>query len=311
MVFFPTSAQLEQFKNNSAFAAESKHIRQTANLFTLSKIAVYPVSGSGVMSSNVGLADSAGSGRLGGVPEPTGAYTSESMASASAHTGMEQLAASTGGRAFTTNDIESALHRIVHDSSVYYTVGYAPTDSADDGSFRSIEVKVAGGKYKLAYRQGYNVSEPAAPAENPVSPLLQLGMPNATGILYGASVSSAPAQGEPAGQNPQLKGPFTRCSVSFTIRAQDISFSDAPDGHHTARLLLGVKAYGADGAALNWQASREAIQLDAAHYESALKAGIPITVDLDVPAHTPARLVTAVYDWETTRAGTLEIPLRH
>ena len=119
----------------------------------------------------------------------TGQFSGEALNDASAFTGMEQLASSTGGRAFTTNDIGDALRKIVHDSDVYYTVGYAPTDSAEDGSFRRIDVKVSGGKYKLAYRQGYNASEPgAAPAENPIAPLLQLGIPNATGIYYGASV---------------------------------------------------------------------------------------------------------------------------
>jgi hypothetical protein len=136
-----------------------------------------------------------------------------------------------------------------------------------------------------------------------------LGIPSATGILYGASVASAPAQGEPAGQNPEIKGPLTRCSVSFTIRTQDIPFSEAPSGARIARLLVGVKAYGTDGAALNWQASREAIELDAAHYESVLKSGIPVTVDLDVPVGTAINLVTAVYDWDSTRSGSLELPL--
>ena len=137
--------------------------------------------------------------------------------------------------------------------------------------------------------------------------LLQLGMPNATGILYGASVTSGPAQDEHAGQNPQLKAPLTRYTVSFAIRAEDVSFSQAPNGRRVARLVIGVKAYGADGAALNWQASREGVELDAVHYESVLKSGIPVTVNLDLPAHTPAQLVTAVYDWDTTRSGTLEI----
>ena len=178
------------------------------------------------MNSNIGLADSAGSGRAGGSNGHRVRLAGEALNDASAFTGMEELASSTGGRAFTTNDIGDALHKIVHDSDVYYTVGYAPTDSAEDGSFRRIDVKVSGGKYKLAYRQGYNASEPgAAPAENPIAPLLQLGIPNATGIYYGAGAthqcSDRTTAPETAGQNPQLNGPLTRYTVSFTIRAQD------------------------------------------------------------------------------------------
>jgi hypothetical protein len=140
---------------------------------------------------------------------------------------------------------------------------------------------------------------------------LQLGLPAATGIFYGASIASVPTppQAEPAGQNPDLKGPLTRYAASFTIRAQDVSFSQAPSGKRIAKLLIGIKAYAEDGSALNWLATREAIELDAAHYESLLKSGIPITLNIDLPANAKARFVTAVYDWNTTRAGTLEIQL--
>jgi VWFA-related protein len=321
VVFFPTSSQLDQLKNNPNLPGYMNHVRQTANLFTLSKVAVYPVSGAGVMNSNIGLADSAGAGSAGGTghfgtaERPTVSLAGEAMNSASALTTIEQLAGSTGGRAFTTNDIDAALRRIVHETDVYYTVGYVPTDSNTDGSFRRIDVKIAGGKYNLAYRQGYNAdSAPtdSTPSEDPIAPLLQLGLPSATGILYGASAAPGTDHGgELAGQNAQVKGPLTRYTVSFTIRAQDISFAEAPNGGRIAKLLIGVKAYGKDGSALNWQANREAVELDAEHYQSVLKSGIPVSLALDLPANTSARIVTAVYDWNTNRSGTLEIPLHH
>jgi VWFA-related protein len=314
VVFFPTPAQLDQLKNNPNLPGYMNHVKQTANLFTLAKVAVYPVSGAGVASSNIGLADSAGSGRAGG-SNGTGAFAAESLSSASALTGMEQIASSTGGRAFTTNDIDAALRRIVHETDRYYTVGYMPTDTATDRGFRGIDVKVTGGKYKVAYRQGYNAdsaSTEAAPSQDPLAPLLQLGLPNATGILYGASAAPRPEHGsEPAGQNAQVKGPLTRYTISFNLRAQDIEFSQASNGERIAKLLIGVKAYDEKGSALNWQATREAAELSPTQYASMIETGLPLTVDLDVPANASAHLVTAVYDWSTNRSGTLEIPLPH
>jgi VWFA-related protein len=322
VVFFPTASEMDRLKNNPNLPGYMNRVKQTADLFTLSKIAVYPVSRAGGTTSNVGLADSGdagsagGAGHFGTAASPTSSFTAESLGAGSALANMEQLAASTGGRAFTTNDIDSALRKIVHDSDVYYTLGYAPANSATDGSFRRIDVKIAGGKYKLAYRQGYNAdAAPAdgAPSGDPIAPLLGLGLPNATGILYGASAAAvaqpAGAQAGQAGQNPGLKGPLTRYSVSFVIRAQDLSFSQAPNGERVAKLVIGLKAYGAGGAALNWQATREAAELDPAHYEAALKSGIPVTLDLELPAHTPAQIVTAVHDWNTNRSGTLEISI--
>jgi VWFA-related protein len=323
VVFFSTPAEMEHLKNDPNLPGYVNEVKQTANLFTLSKIAVYPVGVTGVMSSNVGMADSpdagsaGGTGHFGTAPSPTSSLTSEALNSASTLTSMEQLAASTGGRAFATNDIDAALHRIVHDSDVYYTIGYSPSDATTDGAFRQIDVKVAGGRYKLDYRRGYNTnsaSTGSARSVDPIAPLLQFGLPNATGILYGASATvSADRGNEPVGQNPQVKGsptgPLTRYTISFTIRAEDIAFDQAPNGERVANLLVGVKAYGADGSALNWQATREGAALSPEEYASILKGGLPVSIDLDLPANTPARIVTAVYDWNTNRSGTLEVPL--
>lgn len=160
---------------------------------------------------------------------------------------------------------------------------------------------------------------PPSPAllrpKNPITTLLQLGLPSATGIFYGASVKGKSGKEPPnsdtgpAGQNPQLKGPLTRYAVSLTIRAQDVSFGQAPNGARIAKLLVGVKAYGKDGAALNWQASREGTELSPTEYASIVKTGIPVTIDIDLPSNTPAQLVTAVYDLNTDRSGTLETSL--
>jgi hypothetical protein len=40
-----------------------------------------------------------------------------------------------------------------------------------------------------------------------------------------------------------------------------------------------------------------------------IKSGIPITLDIDVPANARARLVSAEHDWNTARSGTLEVSL--
>ncbi len=320
VVLFSTPAEMNQRKNDPNLPGYVNQVKQTANLFTLAKIAVYPVGVAGVMNSNVGLADSpdagsaGGTGHFGTAASPTSSLTNEALNSASTLTNMEQLAASTGGRAFSTNDIDAALHRIVHDSGVYYTIGYSPSDTTPDDAFRQIEVKVAEGRYKLDYRRGYDAnasSAGSARSEDPIAPLLQLGLPNATGIFYGATVAPSADRGSIAvGQNAQVKGPLTRYAISFTIRAEDIAFDQASDGTRIAKLVVGVKAYGLDGSALNWLASRETSELSRDEFASIAKTGLSLTIDLDLPANTPAHIVTAVYDSVNGRAGTLEIPIR-
>jgi len=71
--------------------------------------------------------------------------------------GTDALAAETGGQSFrSTNDVARAF-RLATESSVYYLVGYAPTDLKRDGKFRRIEVKVARPGTEVRARRGYVV----------------------------------------------------------------------------------------------------------------------------------------------------------
>ena len=95
--------------------------------------------------------------------------------------GSESVAADSGG--FTvrdTNDLESAIRRIADETRIYYLVGYVPTNTARDGTFREIEVeleKESGKDLKVRARKGYYAPTPDGPrlvATAPgVDPVLQ------------------------------------------------------------------------------------------------------------------------------------------
>ncbi len=70
--------------------------------------------------------------------------------------GAESIAADSGG--FTvknSNDLVKGLQRIADETRVYYLIGYNPTNTAKDGKFRKIEVKVAGKDIRVRARKGY------------------------------------------------------------------------------------------------------------------------------------------------------------
>jgi VWFA-related protein len=71
--------------------------------------------------------------------------------------GAESLAADSGG--FTvrnSNDLAAGLKRIADETRVYYLIGYNPTNTARDGAFRKIEVKVRGRRgLEVRARKGY------------------------------------------------------------------------------------------------------------------------------------------------------------
>jgi Ca-activated chloride channel family protein len=78
---------------------------------------------------------------------------------------LSQLANATGGLAFfpeDANDTEAICTQIAHDIRNQYTLAYYPTNTARDGSFRSVQVEVlpprGSGKLSVRTRTGYYAS---------------------------------------------------------------------------------------------------------------------------------------------------------
>ena len=69
---------------------------------------------------------------------------------------MLTLAHETGGSAiFNTNDLASGVKKIADDLSSFYLLGYYSTNTAADGKFRRIEVKVKAPDARVTARRGY------------------------------------------------------------------------------------------------------------------------------------------------------------
>ena len=91
----------------------------------------------------------------------TSAYSGQSMINAfnSNFTTQETLvtlASDTGGRAFLdSNDFSQIFKGVQQDTSTYYLLGYRSTNSAKDGRYRRIVVKVNVPGVKIDYRRGY------------------------------------------------------------------------------------------------------------------------------------------------------------
>jgi VWFA-related protein len=80
--------------------------------------------------------------------------------------GADAVAEDSGG--FTvrnTNDLTGGIQRIGNETQAYYLLGYVPTNTARDGKFRKIQVKLADGKgLQVRARRGY-----FAPSDAPAS----------------------------------------------------------------------------------------------------------------------------------------------
>ena len=66
------------------------------------------------------------------------------------------LASDTGGRAFLdSNDFSPAYTKVIADTSEYYILGYSSTNTARDGRFRRIRVRVTMPGLRVEHRNGY------------------------------------------------------------------------------------------------------------------------------------------------------------
>ena len=114
------------------------------------------------------------------------------------HASMDVVAQETGGRAVhDSNGLKEALADALSDGSNFYSVAYVPPERKDGQSgavFHTIEVKVDGAKYQLAYRRGYYTDDTSRPTENTgkvpeaMTQAAVLGAPPLTQIVFQAQV---------------------------------------------------------------------------------------------------------------------------
>jgi hypothetical protein len=143
--------------------------------------------------------------------------------------------------------------------------------------------------------------------------LMGRNLPDLAQILYKVRVLPSDPQPAPqaarAGTNTELKGPTTRYSVDFAVAAQDLKLEPTPDGGRRGSIELMLIAYDRDGKPLNSVVTKGELVLKPEDYANALKLGLPIHEEIDVPK-TDVYLRTGIYDMGSDTAGTLGFPLR-
>ena len=110
---------------------------------------------------------------------------------------MRTLAENTDGRAIVnTNDMRAGFRQIADDLSAYYLLGYSSANTALDGRYRQITVKVNQPKVSVTARRGYLAPSPASKLDNarPAAGLIAADVAEALDNL-----SRSRRDGEPGG----------------------------------------------------------------------------------------------------------------
>jgi VWFA-related protein len=234
------------------------------------------------------------------------------------------LADNTGGQAFVnTNGLRDAMAEVVRKGGYYYRLSYSPTDKRMLGRYRQIVVKFRKGystpPYSLAYRRGYfeengkDLKSLPVETANFLQPLMSRGLPDATEIVYTVRLLRSSVQASPGtaivGDNKELRGPVTRFGVDFVIPAGSLDFDIDADGTRHGRLQFALVAYDHAGTPMNWVVRSARTTLKPDTYSAVQKTGIQLHQEIDIPTGDGLFLRTGVYDLQSKKAGTLEIPM--
>ncbi len=135
-------------------------LEATINAAVKANVAIYPIDTRGLMADPPGggpeKAGSRGTGIFSG-----SAMNAQRVRINSSQETMMTLAADTGGKAFLdSNDITAGIDKARQEMRSYYIIGYYTTNTAEDGRFRRISVRLANhASAKLEHRQGYYASK--------------------------------------------------------------------------------------------------------------------------------------------------------
>jgi len=315
----PDSDLSDPFSGAANFQEET---RRTTDLLTTAQVALYPIAAEGLITQTAFQVDNRqiGQKRISLAAQDRMQQShAEDRDLVNSHASMEQLAKDTGGQAFyNTNGLSDALTRVVNNGSRYYTLAYAPTNTAMDGKYRHILVKLVGDKGSLAYRRGYYADDlrtVLASQKQNSDPLLRLmgrNLPDYSQILYKIMVKPTDPQPSPdtprIGSNTDMKGPFKRYGIDFAVSPSDLRLEPDADGARHGNIELMLVAYDKEGKPLNLVMSRSEIKISAKDFSRVQKGGLQIHKEIDVPqGYTFLR--TGIYDLKSASVGTLGISL--
>jgi VWFA-related protein len=123
-------------------------------------VSFYPVDSRGLPVFDTSIADTAVSPS--GTPQPLAPPAADQQRLMSRQATLRALAENTDGLAIlNSNDIEGGLRRIAADMTSYYLLGYYSTNTALDGRFREIRVRVRRPGVTVRARRGYRAATPA------------------------------------------------------------------------------------------------------------------------------------------------------
>ena len=227
--------------------------------------------------------------------------------------GLTYLAKETGGLAIrNSNDLSGGIRRVIEDQKSYYLIGYRPDEStfaAKDGrrTYHKLTLKVTRpGKFSVRMRNGfYGISEEDEKAliTTPRQQLLTaLASPfGAAGVRLRLTTLFA--------NDPKI-GSYMRSLLH--INANDLTFTDLPDGEHTATFDVAAITFGDNGTVVDQVGETFTTKVRGEEYSRLRKDGFVFFLTVPIKKAGAYQLRTALRDQGSSHVGSasqfIEVP---
>lgn len=287
-------------------------VRNVSEMLATARVAVYPMSAQGLAAPAALDASNSGLGSAPRDPSLNNRFT------------METIAAETGGVALVDNNIfAQGISDAINNGSSYYTIGYTPTNKDFHGQFRKLKVEADGCGCQLAYRRGYFADPPDKPSTTGLPPAAALtsatlhGAPPSTEIPFEVRIlpetdplmKDAHLPQAPIGAMAEtIKKPFVRYVTDLVVDPRTLTLVRAGDGSREGAIEFTLVGYDAEGTRVNYLDRTTHIALNESQYQQIVSSGLPVRLAMEMPTGKDF-LVVAVHDLNTSRVGSVEIPL--
>ena len=236
------------------------------------------------------------------------------------HLHMREVADNTGGEPFyNRNGLTQAASKILQDDNSFYTLVFSPQNFHPDNKWHQVKVTVEGGRYTLSYRRGYfadgNNLGPKSD-DRPHTLLLAGGktkeLPadlHSSPIIFTASIvpvgdppPTPGAQFYALTDNAPMKKGTTTYSILYSL-PPDVLATQTVDGRESASFEVAVLGFNKAGEQVVEKGDKVSVKFP--HDDPHMSVDIAQNVGLP---RGDLYLFIAVWDVNTGRAGTLQIP---
>ena len=286
--------------NVTAYAVDAKGLRGTTSTATLLKEVT--------AHADERLAQVSSGGNRTNEPLTLAFERIEDTLKLDSRTGLARLAEETGGFLVEhSNDLASAFRRIEEDSHFQYRLTYSPRNTAFDGKFRSIRVKVRRPSTQVFARRGYRaLRAPAAvTAANDEAPALAVldggRLPNNFPVHTGAF--SFPEPGRPG-----------LTSVLVHVSTSNLQFAVDRASTYSGQAIVLVRVKGSAGSEAQTLSQHYLLSGDVRDLEAARRGEIIFyrELDLEPGVYTVESVVfDAAASQASARVATLNVPARN